>query len=224
METRDMKTIIVFSGGLDSTTLLYHIRSMGADVKALTVNYNQRHSKEIEYAEKLCNSLHVEHRVIDIPGLQGVLGGNALTSSQAEVPEGEYQDQTIKITTVPNRNMILLSVAIAWASAVEFDSVAFGAHAGEHTNYPDCKQPFAQAMDAAARVCDWAPIEVLSPFVHWNKGDIVKRGIELNVPFEQTWSCYNGRELHCGKCSTCMDRLQAFRQAGITDPAKYESS
>ena len=217
-----MKTIIVFSGGLDSTTLLYHIRAMGAEVKALTVNYNQRHSKEITYATRLCESIGVEHRVIDIPGLHGVLGGNALTSSQSAVPEGEYQDETIKLTTVPNRNMILLSVAIAWACDLKFDSVAFGAHAGEHTNYPDCKQPFAQAMDAAARVCDRDPIEVLAPFVNWHKGDIVKRGIELNVPFERTWSCYNGRDLHCGKCSTCMDRLQAFRQAGIPDPARYE--
>ena len=196
---------------------------MQVEIKALTVNYNQRHSKEIMYAKMLCESLGVEHRVIDIPGLQGVLGANALTTTQAEVPEGVYQDQTIKLTTVPNRNMILLSVAIAWASAVEFDSVAFGAHAGVHTNYPDCKQPFAQAMDAVARVCDWAPIEVLAPFVHWCKGDIVKRGIELNVPFERTWSCYNGRDFHCGKCSTCMDRLQAFQQAGIPDPAKYEN-
>jgi 7-cyano-7-deazaguanine synthase len=120
--------------------------------------------------------------------------------------------------------MILLSVAIAWASALKFDSVAFGAHSGEHTNYPDCKPPFAKAMDAVARVCDWDPIEVLCPFVDWNKGDIVKRGIELNVPFEKTWSCYNGRQFHCGKCSTCMDRLQAFRQAGIQDPAEYESA
>jgi 7-cyano-7-deazaguanine synthase len=219
-----MKTIIVFSGGLDSTTLLYHMRSLNADVAALTVNYNQRHSKEIEYAKNLCASLNVQHRVIDIPGLQGVLGVNALTSSQADVPEGEYRDDTIKVTTVPNRNMILLSVAIAWASALKFDSVAFGAHSGEHTNYPDCKPPFAKAMDAVARVCDWAPIEVLCPFVDWNKGDIVKRGIELNVPFEKTWSCYNGRQFHCGKCSTCMDRLQAFRQAGIQDPAEYESA
>jgi 7-cyano-7-deazaguanine synthase len=217
-----MKTIVVFSGGLDSTTLLYHMRSVAADVKALTVNYNQRHVKEIEYAKNMCDSLGVEHRIIDIPGLQGVLGGNALTNTQADIPEGEYQDQTIKITTVPNRNMILLSVAIAWASALKFNSVAFGAHAGEHTNYPDCKDVFSKAMDAAARVCDWEPITVLSPFVNWNKGDIVKRGIELRVPFERTWSCYNGRDLHCGKCSTCMDRLQAFRQAGISDPAEYE--
>lgn len=218
-----MRTIIVFSGGLDSTTLMYHVRSMGADVKALTVNYNQRHSKEIEYAKKLCNSLDIEHRIIDLSGLQGVLGGNALTSRQANVPEGEYQEETIRVTTVPNRNMILLSVAIAWASDARYDSVAFGAHAGVHTNYPDCEERFSQAMDAAARVCDWEPISVLSPFVNWNKGDIVKRGIELGVPFERTWSCYNGRELHCGKCSTCMDRLEAFRQAGIPDPVKYEA-
>jgi 7-cyano-7-deazaguanine synthase len=114
--------------------------------------------------------------------------------------------------------MVMLSVGIAWAAGLKFDAVAFGAHGGVHTNYPDCKPEFAEAMDRAALVCDFEPIRVLAPFVNLVKADIVRRGAELGVPFDLTWSCYTGGEQHCGRCGTCIDRRTAFLQAGVPDP------
>ena len=213
-----LKTVVVLSGGLDSTTLLYHLIDGGHEVKALSINYQQRHSKELGFAEATCDQLKVEHRLVELQGLTSVLDGNALTNAEIDVPTGGYQDGTIQVTTVPNRNMIFLSVAIGWAATIGFNGVAFGAHGGEHTNYPDCKPPFVEALNAAALVCDWQPISVLAPFINWNKTQIVARGLELNVPFEITWSCYNGGETPCGECSTCVDRRTAFDFCGITEP------
>ena len=171
------KTVVVLSGGLDSTTLLYHLIDEGHEVKALSINYQQKHSKELGFAKSICEHVGIEHRLVELQGLSAVLNNNALTNSEIDVPTGEYQDGTIQVTTVPNRNMIFLAVAIGWAADLKFNGVAFGAHAGEHTNYPDCKRPFAEAMNAAALVCDWNPIEVHAPFIDWNKGQIVKRGL-----------------------------------------------
>jgi len=217
------KTIVVYSGGLDSTTLLYHLRAMGHEVKALSVNYGQRHlARESAAADAICRGLRIERRTADLTALVAFFGGNALTNHGAALPQGGYAADTIGVTAVPNRNMVLLSVGIAWAASLGFDAVAFGVHGGEHTNYPDCQPPFAEAMDRAAEVCDFRPLRVLAPFVRWVKSDIVRRGAELRVPFELTWSCYAGGEAHCGKCSTCVDRRTAFRQAGVPDPTEYE--
>lgn len=212
------KTVVVLSGGLDSTTLLYHLIDEGHEVKALSINYQQKHSKELSFAKSICEELKIEHRLVELQGLSAVLNNNALTNSEIDIPTGEYKDGTIQVTTVPNRNMIFLAVAIGWAADLKYNGVAFGAHAGEHTNYPDCKRPFAEAMNAVALVCDWNPIQVHAPFIDWNKGQIVKRGLELGVPFEKTWSCYNGKEAPCGECSTCVDRSTAFQLANICDP------
>jgi 7-cyano-7-deazaguanine synthase len=205
------KTIVVFSGGLDSTTLLYHLISLGHEVKAISFDYGQRHRKELDAARDIAQLLKIEHRIVDVCGVKVVFGSNALTDHSVDVPEGEYSLDTMQVTIVPNRNMIMLSIAIGWAIAEEFDSVAFGAHSGEYTPYPDCQPAFAASMNAVAHVCDYARIEVLAPFVNWSKADIVRRGAEIGVPFERTWSCYEGGSDPCGKCSTCLDRLAAFQ-------------
>lgn len=218
------RSVVIYSGGLDSTTLLYHLRAEGHELKALSVNYGQRHmTREMAAAEAICTLLKIERRTVDLTALKECLGGNALTNAGVALPEGAYARETIGQTTVPNRNMVLLSVGIAWAAALKFDAVAFGAHGGEHTNYPDCQPPFAEAMDRAARVCDFEPIRVLAPFVNWVKADIVRRGADLGVPFDLTWSCYTGGEQHCGRCATCIDRRTAFLQADVTDPTNYEA-
>ena len=213
------KTVVVFSGGLDSTTLIYHLRSEGHLIRALSVNYGQRHSRELEAARHIAKSLGIEHRIVDLAGLASLFGNNALTDHTVAMPHGEYSSKTIPVTTVPNRNMILLALATGWALATQCDSVAFGAHAGEYTPYPDCQPQFAAAMNAATHVCDDTPIEVLSPFVRWSKGDIVRRGTELGVPFQLTWSCYEGKDAPCGQCSTCLDRQNAFASNNLKDPA-----
>jgi 7-cyano-7-deazaguanine synthase len=218
------KAVVVFSGGLDSTTLLYHLLAEGYDLKALSVDYGQRHrERELAAADTICRRLGVERRVVDLQALVGFLGHNSLSDSAVAVPDGRYETGTIQVTTVPNRNMVLISVSIAWAVTLKYGAVAYGAHGGVHTNYPDCRPEFAAAMDHAAQLCDWEPVRVLAPFVDWDKGDIVKRGAQIGVPFELTWSCYKGGERHCGTCGTCNDRKEAFRKHGLSDPVGYES-
>lgn len=212
------KTIVVFSGGLDSTTLLYHLLDEGHALRALSVDYGQRHLRELRAAAQICAKTGVEHRIIDLSGLATIFGQNALTDKAVAVPHGEYSPETMVVTTVPNRNMILLSIATGWAIASEFTSVAFGAHSGQYTAYPDCQPQFTAAMNAATHVCDVRQVDVLTPFIHCTKADIVKRGHELGVPFGLTWSCYLGGEHPCGKCSTCLDRHEAFAASDLPDP------
>lgn len=214
------KTVVILSGGLDSATLLYHLQDAGHELKALSIDYGQRHARELEAAKTIAEAAGVEHRVVSVPGLAELFGANALTDRDVDVPHGEYQPSTTAVTKVPNRNMIMLAIAAGWAIALKYDSVAFGAHAGEYTPYPDCQPEFATAMNRVTQVCDDNPIEVLAPFVHWNKAAIIQRGLDLGVPFELTWSCYKGGAIHCGRCSTCLDRKHGFAACGVDDPAE----
>jgi 7-cyano-7-deazaguanine synthase len=216
-----MKSIVVHSGGMDSTVLLYQLVAQGDEVKALSIDYGQRHGKEIESARALAASLGVEHRVADLRSLAELLGGSALTSSELEVPEGQYEEDNMKATVVPNRNMILLAVSAGWAISSEFDRVAYAAHAGDHAIYPDCRPEFADALDSAIQLADWREVTLHRPFVDLSKADLVQLGAELQVPFERTWSCYKGAELHCGRCGTCIERREAFHLAEVTDPTTY---
>jgi 7-cyano-7-deazaguanine synthase len=216
-----MRVIVAYSGGLDSTVLLYHLRDAGHELRALSVDYGQRHRRELQAAADMAAALGLEHRIVDLTGLGALVPGLALTSTTAEVPREEYARENMEVTTVPNRNMVLLALAIAWAAHRRDDAVAFAAHAGTALTYPDCRPEFAAAMDQAARLADWRPIAVLAPFVAWRKADIVRRGQVLGVPLERTWSCYIGGARHCGACATCRDRRAAFAAAGVTDPTEY---
>lgn len=217
------KAILIFSGGMDSTTLLYQLVQVGdMDVQCLTIDYGQRHSKEIACAGRICDRLGVKHFTLDLSSLTPLLGGSSQTDPTIEVPEGHYAEENMKLTVVPNRNMIMLSCAIAWAVSSKADYVAYAAHAGDHDIYPDCRKEFADLMDQAAQTCDWHKVELLRPFVEMDKGDICKLGLQLGVPYEMTWTCYKGKELACGKCGSCTERLEAFEKAGAADPIAYE--
>jgi 7-cyano-7-deazaguanine synthase len=216
-----MRVVVVYSGGLDSTVLLYHLRQEGHAIRALSVDYGQRHRRELDAATEIAAALGVEHRIVDLRTVGTLLGGSALTAPTIAVPREEYARKNMETTTVPNRNMLLLALAIAWAAQERDDAVAFAAHAGRTLTYPDCRPDFAAAMDQAAHVADWQPIAVLAPFVTWHKADIVRRGQALGVPFERTWSCYVGGVQHCGECGTCRDRRAAFAEAGVSDPTAY---
>ena len=216
-----MKSLVVHSGGMDSTVLLYQLLQAGDEVKALSINYGQRHSRELDGARALCAELGVEHRVADLSGLSDLLAGSALTSSDIEVPEGHYAEDNMKATVVPNRNMILLSVAAGWAISSKYDRIAYAAHSGDHAIYPDCRNEFAEALDGAIRLADWHEVSLYRPFVDMTKADIVSLGAKLGVPFEKTWSCYKGQDLHCGRCGTCVERREAFYLAGVEDPTTY---
>ena len=217
-----MKTIVTYSGGLDSTVLLYHLLAEGHKVSALSVNYGQRHSIELERAAEICRRLDIPFETVELSSINSLLSGSSLTSPEIEVAEGHYTEENMKTTVVPNRNMILLSLAAAKAISTGASQVAYAAHRGDHAIYPDCRNEFADAMAQAISLCDWQDIELSRPFVHWTKADIVHRGAELQVPFELTWSCYKGGEKHCGRCGTCVERREAFYLAGVKDPTKYE--
>lgn len=218
---RSREAVLVYSGGIDSTTLLYFLRQEGYQVRALGIDYGQRHRKELDSARRICQALGVEFRLADLSSLQPLLAGSSLTSEEVPVPEGYYTDQSMQITVVPNRNMLLLSVAIAWAISSGVRTVAYAAHAGDHAIYPDCRPEFVDALSQAAALCHYEPVEILRPFIHKTKEEIVRLGARLGVPFEETWSCYKGGRLHCGRCGTCTERAEAFLLAGVADPTPY---
>jgi 7-cyano-7-deazaguanine synthase len=215
------RTVLIYSGGVDSTVLLAHLRAEGREVHALSVDYGQRHRRELDAARAVCAHFGVPHRVADLRALAPLFGANALTDGGVAVPEGHYEEESMKATVVPNRNMLLISVAAAWAISLRAASVAYGAHGGDHAIYPDCRPEFAEALDRAVRLADWHELRLERPFVKMDKAAIVRRGAELGAPFALTWSCYVGGGRHCGKCGTCVERKEAFRLAGVPDPTDY---
>jgi len=216
------KAVLIVSGGMDSATMSYLYKNDGYDLILVGFNYGQRHVKELESLYKVGEALGAEVRVVDLTNLTKALHGSSLTSDEVAVPDGHYTEGSMKKTVVPNRNMIMLSVAIGWAVSQKAASVAYAAHAGDHAIYPDCRPEFAEAMNEAAQLADWHQVSLLRPFVQWSKADIAAEGQRLGVQFELTWSCYKGGLSHCGTCGTCVERREAFALAGITDPTLYQ--
>jgi 7-cyano-7-deazaguanine synthase len=216
--------VISLSGGLDSSVMAYHLAAQGHNIKAITVNYGQRHAREIEAARWIARSLSIEHQVLYLADpLRGILGEcSSLLLDGPAIPEGHYAHESMKSTIIPNRNMLLISLAVAYSISNGLGGVAYAAHSGDHAIYPDCRPEFARAMDAAVSLCDWSEQVLLRPFINLTKADIVVLGAELKVPFERTWSCYKGGSTHCGKCGTCVERREAFELAGVKDPTTYE--
>jgi 7-cyano-7-deazaguanine synthase len=218
----EMKTIAIVSGGLDSVTMLYFLLLQEQDeVKVISFNYGQRHKKELSRAGNIAKKLNVEWKLVDLKTIKELLGGSSQTSPEIEPPDGRYDEESMKITVVPNRNMIMLSIAAGWAISNKFQRVAYAAHAGDHTIYPDCRKVFIDALDFALSLSDWSPVSLYAPFSNISKSKIVLVGQELGVPFEDTWSCYKGLEKHCGTCGTCVERKEAFKLAGVEDPTEY---
>jgi len=212
-----MKVVTILSGGMDSTTMLYSLLKGGAEVKAISFNYGQRHSLELVKAAETCKALGIEHRIVTLEPLKELISNSALTGD-TKVPEGHYEDETMKQTVVPNRNMIMASIAIGWAVNLDFDAIALGVHAGDHAIYPDCRPEFIEALEEIAEIANYKPIKVLAPFLNMDKGDIAILGKELGVDYSKTLTCYNGEETPCGKCGACQERIEAFAKAGIDDP------
>lgn len=224
-----MKSVIVLSGGMDSATALYKVindaeASRPDGVHALSFDYGQRHVKELAFARELCATLGIRHTVIALH----IPLASALTDPGRGIPLGHYAHETMQQTVVPNRNAIMLS--IAWGVAVSDDAgqVVAGMHAGDHPIYPDCRPEFVHALEQALRLGNDGfgdpGLIFLTPFITMTKADIVREGSAYPrpVPYDRTWSCYLGRELHCGRCGTCVERKEAFELAGIPDPTVYE--
>ncbi len=215
--------VVIYSGGMDSFTLLHLARARGYRVHALSFDYGQKHVRELECARRVCEALQIPHKVIDIRAMSEVMSGSSLTSD-IEVPEGHYEEDSMKSTVVPNRNMILLSLATGYAVTVKAGAVWYGAHGGDHAIYPDCRPEFVSKMDAVCRVANYEPVAIEAPFMAMDKGQILAQGLELGLDYSDTWTCYNGREQACGRCGSCVERLEAFAANGISDPVPYEAS
>ncbi len=218
------RAVIIYSGGMDSFTTLHAARESGHTVQALSLNYGQRHVKELDYAKAECDRLGVKHTILSAQMLCHVLGGSALTDKTIAVPEGHYESETMKATVVPNRNMIILSLAIGIAVAEGADFVYTGVHAGDHAIYPDCRSEFIDAMNSVAAIANYTPVRIEAPFLHANKADILRYGLARNLDYGRSWTCYNGRSFACGKCGACQERLEAFATNNAIDPLVYEDS
>ena len=216
------RIVVVYSGGLDSFTLLNHSLELGHEVFPITFNYGQKHIKEVSYAETFCKEKSLVLKVLDISAINSILRGSALTDDM-EVPKGHYEDESMKTTVVPNRNMILISLATAYAVTVQAQEVWYGAHGGDHAIYPDCRPEFVSKINEATQLANYSPISVKAPFIDLTKDEILSLGIELSLDFEKTWTCYEGNALACGQCGSCIERLEAFKNNLIEDPLKYQS-
>jgi 7-cyano-7-deazaguanine synthase len=220
------KCVVLLSGGLDSTTLLAYMKYINFEVLPISIYYGQRHKHELDAAEAICKHYGLEWKGFDMSfGSAHLFKGSSQTDN-IPVPHGHYEDASMKVTVVPNRNMILLSLATAYAISNDARVVAYAAHAGDHAIYPDCRPQFAEAMKRAIAGCHFEYMELDTPFIRKSKADIVALGAQLHVPFNLTWSCYDpqlsvSRYIHCGECGTCVERKEAFTLAGIPDPTEY---
>ncbi len=227
-----MKALVVCSGGLDSVTLAYKVAHEGTLVSLLSFNYGQRHVKELDFARQCADQLGVSHTVIDLSQigahLTSALTPTSSTTSDTniDVPEGHYAESSMKATVVPNRNAIMMTIAFGLAASQQADTVAMAVHGGDHFIYPDCRPDFIESFAKMQTLAleDVADVSLYTPFLHQDKAEIVREGVKLDVPFTDTWSCYQGLEQHCGRCGTCVERREAFHLANSTDPTLYKDA
>jgi 7-cyano-7-deazaguanine synthase len=220
--------VVLLSGGMDSSTLAYWLKATAKpeELICLSIFYGQRHKKELDFAKQIADQLSARHSIVSIRGLEGLLVGSALTDPNVAVPYGHYAAENMKITVVPNRNATMLAIAFAVAMANGASIVAMAAHAGDHTIYPDCRPEFLQQfqlMENLSNGGQFGDVELATPFAHSTKADIARYGDQLGVPWEYTWSCYEGGDVHCGQCGTCVERKEAFKLAGVFDPTLYKA-
>ncbi len=217
-----MKTIVICSGGLDSVSLAYKVAAEHELVGLVSFDYGQRHKKEVDYAARAAVRLGVPHDLIDMSHIGAFLSGSALTDD-VDVPDGHYAEETMRVTVVPNRNAIMLAIVFGVAAAKGADAVAAAVHGGDHFIYPDCRPEFIDAFQAMQdKALDgYAKVKLYTPFVHEPKSAIVTEGAKHGTPFGDTWSCYKGGDVHCGRCGTCVERREAFDLAGVDDPTVY---
>ena len=231
--------VLIVSGGMDSCVLAHYYAASGFDLHLISFNYGQKHVKELTYAQKYIahlrghysrgeNPLEIQHTVIELPISRLLTNSDsALINPRRRMPYGHYTDDSMKATVVPfrNPNMLLQAATLAWGE--DASVVAYAAHQGDYAQYPDCREVFVDAFNAMlATAMPDKRITVCSPFMYFTKTHIARLGASLDVPFELTWSCYEGGtngldERHCGRCGTCVERYEALRDAGLADPTRY---
>ena len=223
------KAVCLVSGGLDSCVTSHIAKNKGYDIFALTFNYRQRHKKEIESAKKIATAINAKNHIVFDLGLHK-FGGSSLVDISSE-PEGDQSleeiGKKIPSTYVPARNTIFLSIALAYAETLDADAIFIGATATDYSGYPDCRPEFIKAFQdltniATKKGVEGKKIRIIAPLLNMSKVDIIKKGIELKAPLEETWSCYIGKEKACGRCDSCLLRLKGFKEARVKDPIEYE--
>jgi len=215
------KVVVLVSGGMDSVAALYEANQLYAVVGTVSFDYGSKHNhKEIPFAAWHSRKLGIPHRVIKLDFV-GQLFKSDLLQSGGTIPDGHYQELSMKQTVVPFRNGIMLSIAGGYAESIEASGLVIAAHSGDHAIYPDCREDFMKSMADAIRLGTYAAVEILRPFIQNTKAEIARRGHELGLDFAQTWSCYKGGDIHCGTCGTCVERREAFMLAELPDPTVY---
>ena len=213
-------SLIVVSGGMDSVTLLYEYKERIA--LALSFDYGSNHNaREIPLAAMHCQRLGIEHLTLRLGFMHDYFKSSLLEGADA-IPEGSYAEANMKSTVVPFRNGIMLAIAAGMAESRGLSQVLIANHNGDHAIYPDCRNEFICAMDAATKAGTYANVRVAAPYTNISKADIARKGKELGIDYSETWSCYKGGEKHCGRCATCVERREALSQAGIVDTTPYE--
>lgn len=213
-------SVIIVSGGMDSITLLYDHKDEIA--LGISFDYGSNHNaREIPFAKMHCERLGIKHITINLDFMHQYFKSSLLDGAEA-IPEGHYADDNMKSTVVPFRNGIMLSIAIGIAESNNLDQVFIANHGGDHTIYPDCSPEFINAIDAAATAGTYNNVKVVAPYTKITKSDIARIGKKLGIDYTETWSCYKGGEVHCGKCGTCVERKEALAEAGIEDKTIYE--
>ena len=207
---------------MDSVAALYWAHKHHQVAGAVSFDYGSKHNhKEIGFAAWHCNHLNLSHEVVALPFINELFASDLLKSG-GDIPDGHYEEDTMKRTVVPFRNGIMLAIACGLAESRQAEALVIAAHSGDHAIYPDCREPFMQAMAAAMREGTYARIDLLRPFIDTDKTGIARLGSTLGMDFAKTWSCYKGGERHCGTCGTCVERREAFLNAGLADPTEYE--
>jgi 7-cyano-7-deazaguanine synthase len=231
MQPKTSRAVVLLSGGLDSTTLLHHVVKTleYTPVCAISFDYNQRHCRELDCARWQAEQLDVaEYAVIDLAFLKPVLRhATALVDTGINVPNladlrADQLDQPP--TYVPNRNMMFLSVAAAYAEARGIRDVFYGAQAQDEYGYWDCTAEFLNRINAVLALNRRDGVTINAPFVRAKKAELLRMGMALGIDYSQTWTCYRGGELACRSCPTCVERLNAFREVGLSDPLEYEKA
>lgn len=216
------RSIVLLSGGLDSTVAFYQALDEVKVAMAISFDYNQRHLVELEYAAETARRENVPHETIDMTSIGQLLQGSALSDRHVEVPDGHYAEESMKATIVPNRNTIMLSMAVGAAIGMGVSQVWAAMHAGDHPIYPDCRPEFINKLNELIPIATESDVQIVTPFIDISKQQIIRKGFNLGVNFSETWSCYKGGDIHCGRCGTCVERAEAFFLAGVRDPTQYE--
>jgi 7-cyano-7-deazaguanine synthase len=219
-----MKVCVLLSGGMDSVAAFYDVLATQEVAACLSFDYGAKHNaREIPFAKLHADRNGVPHQIIPLDFMNRLFKSDLLQSG-GDIPEGHYAEESMKQTVVPFRNGIMLAIATGYAESIGVEGLVIAAHSGDHAIYPDCREPFMQAMATAMGEGTYAKIQLLRPFIAMDKAAIARRGEKLGIDFSETWSCYKGGEIHCGVCGTCVERREAFILASLPDPTRYEQT